>query len=88
MGDDPSKEVFSYHVYCGIVDSYGAPKRNSVCIGLDHEFVKGKENNAKSLGVGAFMTEFGAIGNTAEAVKEGDRVISIVEEHFRSWTYW
>lgn len=59
-----------------------------MCVFVDNLFFSTKTHNAKSIKVGAFLTEYGASGNTKKAIDEGFYVGNKADESFISWTYW
>ena len=63
------REVYSYHIYCPLVDEHSVPKINLVCEIFDKMIFNGRESAAKALGVGKFLTEFGAISDTPGGFK-------------------
>jgi len=82
------KQAFAYHIYCPLHDSSGEPVNPQLCQTADSAEAKIKAGAAKKLGVGAFMTEFGAVGNGTKSIDEINRVISLVDASFHSWAYW
>ncbi|CAK62820.1 unnamed protein product (macronuclear) [Paramecium tetraurelia] len=82
------REVYSYHIYCFNVDDYSIPKNEKVCNYMDSFFFATKEGVAKHLGVGKFLTEFGAILDTPKGNKELDYLLDLMESKFTSWAYW
>lgn len=82
------REVFSIHVYCGVQNPLGEPKFKPLCTFVDNLTFSTKSRNAKSLKIGAFLTEYGACGNTKKAINEAFYVGNKADEHFYSWTYW
>jgi endoglycosylceramidase len=57
------REVYSYHVYCPLVDDHSVPTKDLGCKLFDNLIHGLKEKSAKALGVGKFLTEFGAIAD-------------------------
>lgn len=47
-----------------------------------------KAGNIKHLGTGSFLTEFGALPNTAFAESELNDLLHRAENHLQSWSYW
>lgn len=82
------REVYSYHIYCFNVDDYSVPKNEKICNWMDSFFHTSKEGVARKLGVGKFMTEFGAILDTPNGNKELDYLLDLMESRFTSWAYW
>jgi endoglycosylceramidase len=55
------REVYSYHLYCPLVDNFGIPTNDIGCKVFDKIFFGMREKVAKQLSVGKFLTEFGAM---------------------------
>lgn len=55
---------------------------------MDSFFFSSKEGVARKLGVGKFLTEFGAIIDSPEGNKELNYVLDLMETRFTSWAYW
>lgn len=47
-----------------------------------------KEGAAKALKIGKFMTEFGAIVDSPDGIKEINFLLQLMEYQFTSWAYW
>ena len=58
------------------------------CKGFDALQVASKEQNLQSLGVGGFLTEYGALSGTKKSAEEITSLTDLMAMHFRSWTYW
>lgn len=84
----PQNEVFSYHVYCLVVNPFGEPYSRYLCDALDTFFMSGKEKNVKKMKVGGFITEFGAVSDSDKSVKELDYILTKADYYLRSWAYW
>jgi len=88
--------VLSYHIYCQLVDDYSVPVDEKACgyylshilRVLDAYMYHAKENAAKALKIGKFMTEFGAIVDTEAGNKEINYLLNLMEYDFTSWAYW
>jgi endoglycosylceramidase len=61
------REVYSYHIYCPLVDTHSVPKNDLACKLFDRLMFELKEKAAKKLNVGKFLTEFGAIEDSPGA---------------------
>lgn len=55
---------------------------------MDTFFFASREGIARHLGVGKFLTEFGAILDTPDGNKELDYLLDLMESRFTSWAYW
>lgn len=78
-----SKEVFSYHVYCG-VEKYST----WLCKRLHSMMMPLKHKNISKLGTGSFMSEFGALPNVKYATQVLNDLFERADKHLQSWTYW
>ncbi|CAD8110655.1 unnamed protein product [Paramecium sonneborni] len=78
-----NKEVFSYHVYCGIekISSWSCNRINSLLYYL-------KMRNVQKLKIGGFLTEFGAVGNDESSKDILDFILDKADYYQQSWTYW
>jgi len=86
LGAD-TQQVFSYHVYCQ-ADVHGV-LNDIVCRaaqGLELSEYFGMLGAHR--GLGAFMTEFGAIGTTAPEYEEIGRLLDAADGRLQSWAYW
>jgi endoglycosylceramidase len=82
------KQVLSYHLYCPIVTSQGQPVYPSFCQKFDELTLQSKFDNYKRLGVGGFLTEFGALSDSTGSADEVLRITKFAEDNFQSWIYW
>lgn len=48
----------------------------------------GKVKNAGRVKIPGFLTEFGALSDSAGSVKEIHRILELTESSFNSWSYW
>ncbi|CAF3794333.1 unnamed protein product [Adineta steineri] len=87
--DYNNRQVFSYHVYCVDVTKQGDPKSDLVCDVDDALLISLRYEEAKKKKFGGMMlTEFGAISNSTEGIKEITRITNIADEYLQSWSYW
>lgn len=84
----PEQEVYSYHIYCGVNDKEGDPASRLLCDMLDPVFFRAKERNIKTMKIGGFLTEFGAVTNSTKGSKELDKILNLADSYQRSWTHW
>lgn len=84
----PKYEILSYHIYCGVNNKQGEPASALLCKMLDTAFINAKEKNIKSMNVGGFLTEFGALTNSTKSANELDFVLNKADKHLRSWAHW
>jgi len=82
------RQVYSYHVYCGPNDPQGDPRNIIECAGEDFVEYEIAANDARRLGGGGFMTEFGAVGNTTTSIQDIDWITDAADAFFQSWAYW
>eukprot|EP00013_Stygamoeba_regulata_P004428 CAMPEP_0177635792 /NCGR_PEP_ID=MMETSP0447-20121125/4095_1 /TAXON_ID=0 /ORGANISM="Stygamoeba regulata, Strain BSH-02190019" /LENGTH=467 /DNA_ID=CAMNT_0019137613 /DNA_START=462 /DNA_END=1865 /DNA_ORIENTATION=+ len=85
--------VLSYHVYCctqgeHACDHDGNPLPSTPCDAFNSELVNKRADDARRLGGGAFLTEFGACTHGEQCVREIHRTAAAADEHFHSWAYW
>jgi len=82
------RQAYSYHVYCSPTDREGDPRNIIVCAGEDFVEYEIAVNDARRLGGGSFMTEFGALGNLTSSIEDIDWITDAADSFFQSWTYW
>ena len=82
------RNVFSYHIYCTDVKQNGDPKSQVICDTEDTTFMEIRVNEAKRLGGGAFMTEWGANSNETSGLRQIDALTGYADDYLQSWTYW
>jgi len=82
------RQVLSYHIYCPSVDHSGEPIDPAVCQAADVAAAKLKTAAASRLGIGAFMTEFGAVYDGKKSIDEINRVTGLADNYLHSWAYW
>ena len=83
--DYNDRQVFSYHVYCIDVTKQGDPKSDLVCEVDDELFIASRYEEAKKKKFGGMMlTEFGAISNSTEGIKEITRMTDIADQFLQS----
>lgn len=61
------KQVLSYHLYCPLVTSLGEPISPLFCNITDILTLAKKFENYRNLGIGGFLTEFGALSDTEKS---------------------
>jgi len=84
------RQVYSYHIYCGINDNKTDHDRRTtiVCRGEDSIEWTAKMKDIKRIGAGAFLTEFGASAETKTAIKELEYMTGRADARLQSWDYW
>jgi len=82
------RSVYSYHVYCAPADAEGVPRNVLLCDGEDFAEFEVDYLDARRLGTGAMMTEFGAMLNATKSIENLQYLTSLADVHFQSWTYW
>eukprot|EP00360_Condylostoma_magnum_P001943 CAMPEP_0168316954 /NCGR_PEP_ID=MMETSP0210-20121227/21085_1 /TAXON_ID=40633 /ORGANISM="Condylostoma magnum, Strain COL2" /LENGTH=73 /DNA_ID=CAMNT_0008308283 /DNA_START=1104 /DNA_END=1325 /DNA_ORIENTATION=- len=60
----------------------------STCEKFHKDKIDVRVQNAKDLGVGLFITEFGACANTKACVMEINAALDAIDAHMLSWGYW
>eukprot|EP00930_Biecheleria_cincta_P007788 TRINITY_DN109061_c0_g1_i1.p1 TRINITY_DN109061_c0_g1~~TRINITY_DN109061_c0_g1_i1.p1 ORF type:complete len:246 (+),score=30.37 TRINITY_DN109061_c0_g1_i1:96-833(+) len=86
LGQD-SQQGLAYHIYCqakmgSVMDDIEC--RAAQESGYLEYFGFLKKHN----GLGSFMTEFGAIGQTTPEYDEIDRLLNAADANMQSWSYW
>jgi len=89
------KQVLSYHIYsCGF-SGVGCDRNGDLpsevcedCDRLVQTSVSTRAADAKRLGGGAFITEFGACTDSKSCVGEINRVAAAADAGLQSWAYW
>lgn len=85
--DYNDRQVFSYHVYCLDVTKQGDPKSDLACTLSDTVILTLRYEEAKQKKFGGMMlTEFGALINTTEGVKELNRLTGLADNFLQSKT--
>jgi endoglycosylceramidase len=86
------RQVFSYHLYCIIMDKNGQPLNTRLCDGVDKDVIKIRLHDMDKLGVAGFMTEWGAYDNKtipgSKPYDDGIELMGLADEHLQSWAYW
>jgi endoglycosylceramidase len=83
--DYNDRQVFSYHIYCLDVTKQGDPKSDLLCEVDDTLMISSRYEEAKKKKFGGMMlTEFGAISNSTEGVKEINRITGLADQYFQS----
>lgn len=80
--------MLSYHLYCPLVTSQGQPVIPIFCNVTDVLTLYKKFENYKSLGIGGFLTEFGALSDSEKSANEILIITGYAEKNFQSWIYW
>lgn len=60
----------------------------STCENFHKSRLDVRTKNAERLGVGLFITEFGACANTEACVMEITAATDAIDDHLVSWAYW
>ncbi|EFA85830.1 hypothetical protein PPL_01061 [Heterostelium album PN500] len=80
------RQILSYHIYCGNVG--GNPRHVGLCDSENKVFLDGAMTDLRRTGGGGFMTEFGAISNTTNAMDTITYMMNEADNYFQSWCYW
>ena len=83
-----NRSVLAYHVYCTASPDKPSAIVELDCAAQDRLLIDLRQHDQARLGVGGFLSEFGAIGVNNGSIEEIDRVASLAEQHLQSWTYW
>lgn len=79
------RQVFSYHIYCIDVNKQGDPKSDLFCDIDDGLLMSLRYGEAKKKKFGGMMlTEFGALINSTDGVKEINRITGLADAFFQS----
>jgi len=96
-GQNVAHQALSYHIYsCGFADSKCNRQGDtatdkdtySVCDTWANDAVSTRDADAKRLGGGMFLTEFGACSGSDACVAEINRVLNPADAAMHSWAYW
>lgn len=90
-----STQALSYHIYsCGFATNKCNRKGDlpsedcPICDEMASSAVATREADARRLGGGAFMTEFGACSGTPICLSEIKRITDRADRALHSWAYW
>ncbi|CAF3853837.1 unnamed protein product [Rotaria sp. Silwood1] len=87
--DYNNRQAFSYHVYCINVTKQGDQNSDVVCDIDDALLISLRYEEAKKKKFGGMMlTEFGAVSNSTEGIKEISRITGLADAFLQSWSYW
>uniref|UniRef100_A0A7S2L1Z6 Glycoside hydrolase family 5 domain-containing protein n=1 Tax=Zooxanthella nutricula TaxID=1333877 RepID=A0A7S2L1Z6_9DINO len=87
LGND-TQQGLAYHIYCQPGDGAG-PMSAAICYMAQDLFTTNYFSWLRRFkGVGGFMTEFGAIGDTSGELLHLQRLLRFADDAFQSWTYW
>ena len=85
---DPSHQVFAYHMYCP-ADDQGWPSNDKIlCPLLVDAGWRWAKSSRKAMGVGGFLTEFGAVSDDDDSLSLLRSHLDHADKQFQSWTYW
>jgi len=87
LENDPQQGL-AYHIYCAPGDGDGAAA-DLVCRAALKLFEDTYDAFLKKhKGIGAFLTEFGAVGGNKGELKHLDMLLKFADSNFQSWAYW
>eukprot|EP00930_Biecheleria_cincta_P018359 TRINITY_DN14328_c0_g2_i1.p1 TRINITY_DN14328_c0_g2~~TRINITY_DN14328_c0_g2_i1.p1 ORF type:complete len:673 (-),score=85.83 TRINITY_DN14328_c0_g2_i1:149-2167(-) len=92
--DRVEHQALSYHIYsCGFAIGYcprsgDAPAHCPDCDKFAEAAVTTRAADAKRVGGGIFLTEFGACSGSEDCIAELRRVLGFADSAFQSWAYW
>ena len=76
-------------VYCAPTDKQGDPTLLVECDDVDDLYFDSRVGaDLRRMGVGGFMTEWGAMQGDAKALQNIDHLTSLADAKKQSWTYW
>eukprot|EP01017_Pseudomicrothorax_dubius_P025321 TRINITY_DN2721_c0_g1_i3.p1 TRINITY_DN2721_c0_g1~~TRINITY_DN2721_c0_g1_i3.p1 ORF type:complete len:511 (+),score=85.82 TRINITY_DN2721_c0_g1_i3:24-1556(+) len=79
------RQVLSFHIYCS---PSGDPKQRPSCDAFSKTFYTWRKLLRMRLGVAGFVTEFGAVTNSTEAIDNLYDMTDMADADLLSWTYW
>ena len=82
-----NRSVFAYHSYCAN-DASGAPAPWRLCEAIVASDWRAFAADRAALGVGGFLTEFGAVGPDATSLALLRLQAERAEAQFQGWAYW
>ncbi|XP_003382563.1 PREDICTED: endoglycoceramidase-like [Amphimedon queenslandica] len=89
--DYNDRQVYSYHMYCIIMDSMGQPSNAFLCDLLDEDLFNIRMSDLQKLSTGGFMTEWGAytaLSPGSAAMSDALELMKLADSHLQSWSYW
>jgi len=85
--ENETQQGMAYHIYCQPGDGKGQIQ-DLVCKVAQDLYSREYYNFLDKYPVAGFMTEFGAIGQSAGELNHLDRLLSYADGRFQSWAYW
>jgi len=85
--DYANRSVFAYHSYCASAPD-GAPSPMPLCRLLVRSAWTGVSTDLANLGVGGFLTEFGAVGEDTDSLELIRLQTEGADKLFQGWSYW
>jgi endoglycosylceramidase len=80
------RQALAYHIYCPVDN--GNPSIILACDAIDDLFFEIRSRDAKRLGVGQIMTEFGAAEDVKSDLTKMASLADLADRHQQSWMYW
>ena len=80
-------QVFAYHSYC-LNNASGAPTPVFLCRELVDAAWNAVNESLAHIGIGGFLTEFGAVGNDSDSMELLQWQCDGADALLQSWTYW
>jgi len=94
-GDDVAHQALSYHIYsCGFAQPQCNKKGDlpsvdcKLCDDYALKAVSSRQDSARKLGGGVFLSEFGACSGSDPCLAEINRVANAADTALQSWAYW
>ena len=79
------RQAFSYHIYCIDVNKQGDPKSDVACQIDDQLLITLRYNEARKKQLGGMMlTEFGALINSTDGIRELNRITGLADQFLQS----
>eukprot|EP01094_Clydonella_sp_ATCC50884_P025311 TRINITY_DN6604_c0_g2_i1.p1 TRINITY_DN6604_c0_g2~~TRINITY_DN6604_c0_g2_i1.p1 ORF type:complete len:554 (+),score=159.76 TRINITY_DN6604_c0_g2_i1:65-1663(+) len=82
------RNAYSYHIYCYAGSPDGDPNNVRLCNITDTIMYQERVDDYHRMGVGGFMTEFGAMLGTENGVESLHFVTGQADKYIQSWAYW
>ena len=83
-----TRQIFSHHVYCPLVDWSGCPRLPKICPVFDNLMMYLRYMESQYFGSGLLLTEFGALSQDKACVEETHNILSRADALGEGWIYW
>ena len=85
---DNHKQALSYHIYCINTNATGDIINATACAEILASWWAVEDKNKAVVGGGSFLTEFGAVGGSAESAAALTAWADMADARLESWAYW